>query len=166
MTEIGATVLERQADHQLISELYPQLRRFAAVVGPWDLDPDDLLHAVLVRVLPAHSLHTMDNPGAYVRRAIVNQVKSELRKRRTQRLTVDLLKHTDHREAQPDYPSDLSELMSLRPVERAVLYLHDIEGHPFDEVATMIGITAGNARVTASRARQKLKDRFSQEDYV
>ena len=158
-------VIERRSDSEIISSMYPDLRRFAAVVAPWDFDPDDVLHGVLANVLGKRPLHLLDDAGAYLRKAIVNHVKSELRKLRTRRMTIDLLKRSVDPVGTVAYPSDLSDLMGLRPTERAVLYLHDVEGMPFDEVAEAVGITAGNARVTASRARQKLKDVFSEEDH-
>jgi len=163
--ERDVLAIERQSNAEIVSALYPDLRRFAAVVAPWDFDPDDVLHGVLVNVLGKRPLHLVDDPGAYLRRAIVNRVKSDLRKVRTRRMTIDLLKRSVDSVGGVAYPSDLSDLMRLRPLERAVLFLHDVEGLPFDEVAEAVGITAGNARVTASRARQKMKDVFSEEDY-
>ncbi len=163
--EKEANILERQSDEAIVSGLYGELRRFAAVVAPWDFDPDDVLHGVLVNVLDKRPLGLVEDPGAYLRRSIVNYVKSELRRLRTRRLTIDLLKRSADPVGTVAYPSDLSDLMGLRPAERAVLYLHDVEGMSFDEVAEVVGITAGNARVTASRARQKLKDVFSEEDH-
>jgi DNA-directed RNA polymerase specialized sigma24 family protein len=163
--ERDVLAIERQTDAEIVSALYPDLRRFAAVVAPWDFDPDDVLHGVLVNVLGKRPLDLVDDPSAYLRRSIVNRVKSELRKVRTRRMTIDLLKRAVAPVGAVTYPSDLSDLMRLQPIERAVLYLHDVDGMPFAEVAEAVGITAGNARVTASRARQKLKDLFSEEDH-
>ena len=35
---------------QIVDDLYPSLRRFAAVAAPSDLDPDDLLQEAMVTV--------------------------------------------------------------------------------------------------------------------
>jgi len=153
-----------QADAQIVGELYPALRRFAAVVAPWDMDPDDVLHGALVDVLRGRELRTLDDPAAYLRRAIVNCVRSEIRRSRTRRRTSGRFLGSTTESVSDVYPSDIAELMHLRPVERAVLYLHDVEGLAFDEVAEMVGITPGNARVTASRARHRLRDIFNEED--
>lgn len=158
------TTLRNQSDAEIVTSLYLELRRFAAVAAPWDFDPDDVLHGVLVNVLGKQPLNRADDPGAYLRRAILNYVNSELRKRRTRRLTVDLIKPPPTAADPNVYPSDLDDLMHLRPTERTVLYLHDVEGSPFDEVGATIGISAANARMVASRARKKLREAFSQED--
>lgn len=152
-----------EADTQLVNELYPELRRFAGAVAPWDMDPDDVLHAALLNLLRRGRLHTIANPGAYFRRAIVNHVKSEIRSSQTRRGTLRLLRSSADDSVDPSYPSDVAELMHLRPVERAVLYLHDIEGLGFDEVAEMVGISAGNARVSASRSRRRLRKLLVEE---
>ena len=153
-----------QADAEVVRGLYAELRRFAAVVAPWDLDPDDVLHGALVRVLRTRRLRTLDDPGAYLRRAIVNHVRSELRRLRTRRLTLNRLRASTSEPTAVPYPSDIAELMRLRPVQRAVLFLHDVEGFSFEEVADMMGISAGNARVTASRARRRLRSELFEGD--
>ena len=66
----------RSTDAGTIEQLYPELRRFAGVVAPWDIDPDDALHAALVAVLQTRSLADLDDPLRYIRRAIVNTVRS------------------------------------------------------------------------------------------
>ena len=40
----------------LVEDLYLSLHRFAAVVAPWDMEADDLLHDALVAVLRKRSL--------------------------------------------------------------------------------------------------------------
>ncbi len=55
------------------------------------------------------------------------------------------------------YPSDLDYLEALDPRARAVLYLTEIEGCPFDEVADTIGVTSANARKIAERSRRQLR---------
>ena len=152
-----------EEDARLVGELYPSLRRFAAVVSPWDLDPDDVLHGALVAVLRGRRLHVADDPGAYARRAIVNHVRSEVRRRGAMRRAVVRLRGSAVAGVDPVYPSDLAVLLGLRPLERAVLFLHDIEGFSFGEVAEMVGVAVGTARVMASRARRRLRGVFAEE---
>lgn len=149
-------------DARIVEELYQGLRRFAAVVAPWELDPDDVLHATLLNVMRSRRLVELDDPAAYIRRAIVNQVKSRFRRARTQRLVLEKLAF-DPSHNERGYPSDLSDLLGLAPVERAVLYLHDIEGFSFDEVASMVGANGGSVRMTATRARRKLRRLLAEE---
>jgi RNA polymerase sigma-70 factor (ECF subfamily) len=98
-----------------------------------------------------------------MRTAIVNHVRSELRRKHNRRRLAVRLRAEQPTTATASYPSDLADLMHLRPVERAVLYLHDIEGMPFDEVAEATGIAVGHARVTASRARRRLRTLLEEE---
>ncbi len=133
------------------------------MVAPWDVDPDDVLHGALAEVLRGGRLHAVDDPGAYVRRAIVNHVRSELRRRGARRRALVRLRGSASAGVDPVYPSDLAVLLGLRPVERAVLFLHDIEGFSFGEVAEMVGVSVGTARMTASRARRRLRGVFGEE---
>lgn len=61
------------------------------------------------------------------------------------------------------YPSDLGDLQRLKPVDRAILYLHDVEGFGFDQVADLCGMTAGRVRMRASRARSRLREALIEE---
>lgn len=148
----------------IVADGYAQLRRFAAVVAPWDMDPDDVLHGALVSVLHRSHVQRLENPTAYMKTAIVNYVHSELRKTRTRRRLTERLRSEQADVGAPAYPSDLADLMNLRPLDRAVLFLHDVEGMPFDEVAAATGISPGHARVTASRARRRLRALLEEEE--
>ena len=55
----------RDKDRALLDDLYPSLRRFAAVVGPAEVEPDDLVQEALLRVLERGPLGRLDNPTAY-----------------------------------------------------------------------------------------------------
>ena len=158
-THVPSAVNERDA--RIIDDLYPALRKFSAVTAPRDFEPDDVLHAALLSVLRSRPLHTIDDPGAYIRRAIVNEVKSAQRKAGANRRATAKLRSDDG--APSEYPSDLSDLLSLSPVARAVLYLHDIERMTFDELADQLGISGANARITATRARRKLRQLITEE---
>ncbi len=56
----------------------------------------------------------------------------------------------------PDYPSDLAELDRLSPRERSAIYLHEIEGYRFSEIASMLGCSEVAAKKAGSRARKRL----------
>jgi RNA polymerase sigma factor (sigma-70 family) len=151
-------------DVAFIESSYDELRRFAAVVAPWDVDPDDVLHSTLVKVLRKQRLSSLDDPLAYLRRSIVNHVNSELRKRGTRRSVMARLAGSDV-EAD-NYPSDLADLERLQPVDRAILFLHDVQGFAFAEVSDLVGMNAGRVRMRASRARSRLRDLLREETDV
>ena len=50
-------------------------------------------------------------------------------------------------------------LESLTPEQRAAFLLHDVFDYRFDEVAEIVGTSAGNARQLASRARREVEAR-------
>lgn len=150
-------------DDELFTALYPQLRRFAAVVGPSDVHPDDLVQEALARRLALGPLSSLDDPGAYLRRTIVNLASNRRRSIQRARHATQLLA-TVAEAAAATYPSDLADLQRLRPHERAALYLHHVEGMPFSEVALHLDCTEAAARKAASRARQRLEQSLREEE--
>lgn len=67
-----------------LGDLYEPLRRFAAVVGKWDVEPDDLVQEAHTKVL-ARPEDGIDDLGPYLRRAIVNAATDERRRDRQSR---------------------------------------------------------------------------------
>lgn len=51
----------------------------------------------------------------------------------------------------------------LPPAQRAVITLRDVEGYPSEEVAELLGVSAGNQRVLLHRARSKVRDALERE---
>jgi DNA-directed RNA polymerase specialized sigma24 family protein len=109
-------------ESQLFAELYAPLRRFAAVVGPIEADPDDLLQEAVARVLRRRRLTDLDKPGAYLRRTIVNLASNYGGVWPTSEGAGSI---------RAAYPSDLNELQRLSPQERAVLHLLEVEGYRY-----------------------------------
>lgn len=97
------------------------LRRFAATVCDRDMEADDVLQDALAATLRVERSGTrILHHEAYIKRAILNQVKMRRRAhaRRSQR-GVPLAQ--DHADA---YPSDIRSVLDLASAkERAVLYL-------------------------------------------
>jgi DNA-directed RNA polymerase specialized sigma24 family protein len=152
------------ADRAIVTALYPSLRRFAAVVGPIEVDPDDLVQEALYRSLRIAPLTSLDDPGAYVRRSIVRLAANERRRLGRRRLAMARLASRDHGGGTGDaYPSDLSDLLRLEPEDRAVLWLAEVEGASYAEVAAVLGCTEGAARTKASRARRRLRDAMGED---
>jgi RNA polymerase sigma-70 factor (ECF subfamily) len=125
------------------------------VAGSVDVEPDDLVQEALVRTLRKGSLSCLDNPLAYLRRTIVNLASNQRRslgrrRRAVARLSVD-------ENWLPSYPADLEAILDLPPKHRAILYLVEVEGVPYAEVADQLGMTVPAARSMASRAREKAR---------
>ena len=144
-----------EAERQLVTELYPTLRRIAAVAGPVEIEPDDLVQEALVRTLGKRRLTELDNPTAYLRATIVNLASNHRRRFARRRRAVARLS-TDEGWV-PSYPSDVEAILDLPPRHRAILYLVEVEGVPYAEVADQLGMTTVAARALASRARRKAR---------
>lgn len=143
-------------DASLFASLYPGLRRFAAVTGSVDVEPDDLVQEAVARTLRSHRLIDLDDASAYLRRAIVNLAAN--RRRSVARLRVALTRLDRVEEAQvAEYGSDLAELLQLEPDARALLFMVEVEGHSYAEAAAVLEITEETARARASRARRRLR---------
>ena len=144
-----------QADEALFAALYPALRRFAAAVRPPEVDADDLVQEALARTLATRSLVDCDDPGAYLRTAIVRLVSNHRRSMGRRGRAFARLHVGD---TQPtSYPSDLADLMHLPPRDRAVLYLVVVEGWSYADAAEVLGCNETAARARASRALKRLR---------
>ncbi len=151
------------SDAEIIHDLYADLVRFAAVVGRAADEPDDLVHDALVRTIARRPLAELDNPRAYLRRAILNLASN---RRRSLARRVRAIARLDPASATEDaYPSDVAALLDLTPETRAVLWLADVEGLSFDEIAEALGSSAQSARQRASRGRQELRLRIARGDF-
>ena len=144
------------AHADLFVELYPMLRRFAAVVADLDMDPDDLVQDALAATLKRHELTEISQPGAYLKQAIMHAVTSQRRRAaRFRRLSPRLRTDT---ETADHYPSDLALLDALSPTDRAVIFLSDVEGLPGAAIAEELGLTHSAVRKRVSRSRKQLRD--------
>lgn len=133
--------------------LYPSLRRFAAVIADLDTDPDDLLHDAIVGVLRRQSRQPIDDLGAYVRRAMLLGVMQHRRKTATRRSIAE-------RQRPPRTETDGTEaifdlLMSIDPIDRALLYAVDVEGTSAADFARMCGRSHAAVRAQLVRARRR-----------
>ena len=147
---------------RLIRELYPSLRRFAAVVRPPEVEPDDLLQEALYQALRRGPLTDLVNPTAYLRRVMANLAANHRRLLGRGRLA--LLRYGPGQPVVPEYPSDVSELLRLAPRSRAALYLRAVEGRSFPEIAECLGCSEAAARAVEGRARRKLRAVLTEEE--
>lgn len=149
-------------ESDLVRRLYPKLRRFAAVVAPSDVDPDDLVQEALVKTLRAHRLVDLEYPSAYLWKAMSSLAADH--RRRSGRRRAAFARLPSRGDYSDTYPSDLAELERLSPQARAVLYLHEVEGLTYRHVALVLGGREASLRRTASRARRSLRHILSEEE--
>ena len=66
------------------------------------------------------------------------------------------------RTAAPELGVDLERaLRALPPRARAVIVLHDIEGHKHEDIATLMGMEPGTSKSQLHRARRLLREALS-----
>ncbi len=146
---------------EMVRDLYPSLRRYAAVVGSVADDPDDLVQEALAKALRSVASGEVRQPEAYLRRTISNVVIDRHRRRATRRDKQHMVAVDNERN--DVYPSDLSVLDHLGPLDRSILYQVDVEGRSFREAAETVGCTTGAARLRASRARRQLRQLLEEQ---
>ena len=140
--------------------LYEPMRRFAAVVGRWDVDPDDLVQDAYVKVLRRSQAEIRDL-APYLRKTIANLAADGRRRdRRAANARHRLVTASITSDA---YPSDLEDLMRLPQRVRALLYLVEIERLPIADAAEVVGMSGANARVALMRARRRLRSELDAE---
>jgi DNA-directed RNA polymerase specialized sigma24 family protein len=156
------TVEERWDPGQLeaLRAQYEPLRRFAAVIGRFDVEPDDLVQEAYAKVLVKRPSDIKDL-GPYLRRMVVNLATDE--RRRVGRSAKFATKLADESVSNDSYPSDLSDLLCLPARVRALLYMVEVEGQQIAPAAEAVGMSSGNARVALLRARRRLRAELSEE---
>jgi RNA polymerase sigma factor (sigma-70 family) len=159
----SVTTVEERWDPGQVEALraeYEPLRRFAAVIGRWDVEPDDLVQEAFAKVLVKRRSEIRDL-GPYLRRMVVNLATDE--RRRAGRAATFASKLATDGAANDSYPSDLSDLLGLPPRVRALLYLVEVEGQQIAPAAEAVGMSSGNARVALLRARRRLRAELTEE---
>lgn len=139
---------------QQLRALYEPLRRFAAVVGHWDIEPDDLVQDAYAKVL-RRSEAEIEDLAPYLRTTIVHLVADG--RRRDRRASAAQARLATSDATVDTYPSDLEDLMRLPERTRALLYLVEVEGQSTADAAAIVGMSGANARVVLMRARRKLR---------
>lgn len=135
--------------------VYLPLRRFAAVVSPIGVDPDDLVQEAVARTLRRHSLAEVDDLLAYLRTVVYRLAVNEHRRAVNQRRAFRRVDSSGAVSA--SYPSDLAELLRLGSDERAACYLAHVEGNDYRTVSQILGCSEETARARASRGLRRLR---------
>lgn len=152
---------DAKSEADLFREMYPRLRRFAAAIGPEEVEPDDLVQEAVERTLRSHRLTELDNPFAYLTRTIVNLASNQRRGFARSRRAANRM-HID--EAVPTaYPSDLEDLLRLPAKQRAMLYLREVEGLSYAEVGEQMAMDERAVARATQRARKRLGAELREE---
>ena len=136
----------------------PAMYALAAHLRPGAADADDVLQDAWVRAV--HRLGDYRAESAlrtWLCGFVVNCCRERSRSREWEPL-VELPGPSPDRAAAIDVHTAIGE---LPPGYRAVLVLHDVQGHSHAEIAAMLGIDEGTSKSQLSRARRWMRARLA-----
>lgn len=138
----------------------PRLRRTAFLLcGDWHT-AEDLVQTALAQVFVAwRRIQRQDAVHAYATRTLLNCYLTDRRLKRPVEVLTDRLPDSaaDERSAPETRLELLAALATLPPKSRAVVVLRYWVDLSIDEVAAMLGCSAGNVRSQSTRALAKLR---------
>jgi RNA polymerase sigma-70 factor (sigma-E family) len=157
---------EQEFDAFVASRL-PHLVRFAfALTG--DLGhAEDVVQTALAKTYSATRRHDLDDPEAYVRRAVVTANLSRFRRRRVVEDLVDVVPEESVAEQEPvleQREAVQALLAALSPRQRIVLVLRYQEDWSELEIAAALGVSPGTVKTLASRALARLRTTVRPEE--
>jgi RNA polymerase sigma-70 factor (sigma-E family) len=138
----------------------PRLCRTAFLLcGNWHT-AQDLSQATLAKVFVSwRRISRRDSANAYAHRTLVNTYLAASRRRSYSETPVSQVPEAASRAETTDLRIVLLQaLAGLTPRARAVVVLRYWEDRSVDQVAEMLGCTAGNVRTQSSRALEKLRE--------
>ena len=157
------------ADSGSFEEVYrAHYRRVYALTLRMTCDPgraEELTQDVFVRVWQTLSsfrgesqLSTWIHTVAV--RTTLQHIRAETRREARVMTTDDLSRYAaEARRAMPDASIDLERAIAkLPPGARSVLLLVDVEGHPYEDVAGLLGVTIGTVKSQLHRARRLMME--------
>ena len=146
----------------------PALLRLAVMLTGDRSEAEDLLQATLLRTQRhADRIAAMAAPAAYLRRALVNEHLSGVRRLGRRVRTTPLEGHdvtVDETPAADRRDATWRLLAGLPRQQRAVLVLRFYEDLPDREIADALGCSESTVRSNASRALTTLRTRLSQTE--
>ena len=139
----------------------PALRLAYAMTGDAGL-AEDVVAEAFARTYERWSKHRIDDPVAYVRRAVVNEVRSTFRRLAVRRRHAARQRNT---EPSTTFPGDrLADadvlrvaLLNLTPRQRAVVVLRIVEDMSERDVASVLGCAEGSVKSQLSRGLARLR---------
>ena len=139
-------------DEEIYRRNRDDLIRYAAVlVGP--SAAEDVVSTVVLRVLTRRRLMDLDEPRAYLFRAVLNESRTRLARRRTV-LGLPIDAADPERDPQPQV---LAAVLALPARQRAATYLVYWAGMTIGEAAALLGVRPGTAKRYLHLARRTLE---------
>jgi RNA polymerase sigma-70 factor (ECF subfamily) len=155
MTSMGVSDQRMATADEIYSEHAVDLVRFATVLVGRD-DANDVVSSAVLRVLD-RGFHGIENPRAYLFRAVSNEARNfkrgEARRRRREEQS-----HVVEVTYVPEpHPEVQAAVLHLSVRQRAVVYLSYWEDMADKDIAQHLGIGSGSVRRHLARARNHLR---------
>lgn len=136
-------------------EIYAPMVRLAFLLTSSIETAEDVVQDVLARTQPRWS--KIDEPGAYVRRAVVNACNSHHRRRFRERAHRDRVGRLETEPAGLDADELFDVLAALPARMRSALVLRYYQDLPESEIAKLLGCAPGTARSLIHRGLARLR---------
>lgn len=148
------------SDETIYTKHKDDLIRYASMlVGP--SHADDVLSTVVLRLLERRSLGDLDDPRAYLFRAITNEARGIARREKKGR---DLPAPPSGSNGIPESDYEVAAALStLPPRQLAAVYLVYWEDQTIKNAARTLGTTTGTVKRYLHLARRKLKELIEYE---
>lgn len=130
---------------------------------------EDAVAEAFAKVLPRWRRGVVEQPGYYLRRALVNELTGGFRRRALERREVSK-RWGDDRGRQgvevhvSEHMSMREALSSLPPAQRAVLVLRFYEDLSEAEIAALLDVSLGTVKSRTSRALARLREILQEEN--
>lgn len=157
-----------------IERLYRLAYRFCGEVSC----AEDLVQDLLLKLYPrVAELARLEEPGPWLSRALYNHfIDTTRREKRTpfhEAVNDQVLVRMPGTDATPEQELEqdhlqrqlLQAMAALRPEQRALVSLHDIEGYTLLELETMLGTPLGTLKSRLHRSRKQLRESLQTEPF-
>lgn len=172
MTETITVITDPQAGRRtegtatfeaVVRERYDDLLRLAWMLSGDRHQAEDAVGEALAQTLRRWNATPINDPGAYLRRAVVNQVNSAFRRLRIRRAHQDRRHRDDHAERPADEQLADADLVGralgrLPARQRTAVVLIYYEQLSQTEAAEAMGTSVGTVKSNCARGLSKLRD--------
>ena len=145
---------------EFVAGALPRLLRFGHVLTGDAAAAEDLVQTALGRSLRAWRARRIDDPHAYVRRVMVTSYASSWRRRAAAEVVTPVpaawVPGVDEAQRVDDRDAVWRALRRLPPRQRAVIVLRYYEDLSEQEIAAVMGTSAGTVKSQAARALRRL----------
>ena len=158
----GMPAQTREEFETFYRDTAPALLRYLRRVAGNSSSAEDILQNAFIRLLNGPALQESGRK-AYLYTIATNLIKDEWRRQARERHWWQLHSVTESYSTDPGLSADMSQLMkTLKPRERALLWLAYGEGFDHREIASILHVSERSVRVMLHRVRNKARTLLTQ----